>query len=292
MTKNILIILLYFFVISCTTKTKVYNYQSGTDFHMHIHSPPKVKDDMEFTADRALMAAESIELSRVVVVSNAYYKNVTEAEAVKENNFVAQEASKHKEKVAGACAVNPAKPWAAREIMRCNALGFKILKLHFLSSGLDLRRKNDFETASKAIAAAEQFKYTVLVHANYPKTSRGNEAHKLVALINKFPNTRWIIGHMLGREYELLKQISHTNYFAEVSVAPIWMKTPETQDQMLRLMRDVGMEKFIFGSDWPVIHPAEMKKALKKLKLTTYELYQVEFLNASQFDDLFTTNPI
>ena len=57
-----------FFIImmmGCSTinqqSTKNENpHLEGTDFHMHIHSPPKEYDDLQFNGERALFAADSI----------------------------------------------------------------------------------------------------------------------------------------------------------------------------------------------------------------------------------------
>jgi len=55
-------------------------------------------------------------------------------------------------------------------------------------------------------------------------------------------------------------------------------------------MRSVGIEKFIFGSDWPVIHPAETLKAFKMLPLTDNEKNAILFSNAEKLNDLFGQN--
>jgi hypothetical protein len=55
---------------------------------MHIHSPPKVHDDLEFNAGRALLAADSVGISRALLLSNAYSVSSTKAYTVKENDFV------------------------------------------------------------------------------------------------------------------------------------------------------------------------------------------------------------
>ena len=95
------------FCISCSTlqNKSVINDHQATDFHMHIHSPAEDQDDVQYTADRALFAADSIGLKRALVLSNAYSQTVTLDKAVKENNYVSSEVQKNKSRIAGACAV-------------------------------------------------------------------------------------------------------------------------------------------------------------------------------------------
>jgi predicted TIM-barrel fold metal-dependent hydrolase len=289
--KNILSSVLLVLVGCSTPKSIQSNPENehayGTDFHMHIHSPPKEYDDLQFNAERALFAADSIGLKRALVLSNAYSKNASQKYAETENDFIKSEVSKNKTRLAGACAVNPQNNWAWKEIKRCSSIGLKVLKLHFMASGLDLRKEKDYEIAKAELKNAELFNFTVIVHANYPRATRGNEIDKLKQLIEEFPKIRWIIGHLFGREFEELKGLNHPNYFVEISVVPIWMKTEEQRQKLVQTMRSVGMEKFIFGSDWPVIHPAETLKAFNLLPLTEKEKEMVLFTNASQFNDLF-----
>lgn len=285
-----LVILFLFMSCSVVPKNKT---DFGTDFHMHIHSPPKdYEDDLQFNGERALFAADSVELSRALILSNSYSRNVSEEYAHQENDFVISEAAKHPKKLAGACAVNPLKEWAVREIKRCADRGVKVLKLHFMASGMDLRKEDDYATAKNAIKNAQDNKLSIIVHAHYPRASRPGEIEKLKALIEEFPDTRFVIGHLFGREFELLKTLKHPNFFVEISVVPVWMKTDEQRLELANVMRDVGMEKFIFGSDWPVIHPAETMKAFLQLPLSKSERGMVVFTNAEKLNDLFQVDGV
>ena len=156
-----------------------------------------------------------------------------------------------------------------------------------MASGLDLRKESDYEIAKSALRNAELYHFTVIVHTNYPQSSRPGEIEKLKKLIEEFPNTRWIIGHLFAREFEALESLKHPNYFVEISVVPIWMKTEEQRTNLVRVMRSVGIEHFIFGSDWPVIHPAETLKAFDLLPLNKKEKNDVLYSNAKKLNNLF-----
>lgn len=263
------------------------NRIGGTDFHMHISRPGEVYDDVQFTGDRALLAADSIDLERAVVISKSYSINSTEADAIRENDFVLSEAKKHSPRVAAACAVNPSRDWAEKESARCAGNGGKILKLHLMASGLDLKKNRDYEKVYSFISSISKLNFTILLHANYPKAYRGDEISKVVQLINAFPKVKWIIGHSFGREHSELSAIGHRNFFVEISIVPFWCKTDEERKLYVETIRKVGVEKFIFGSDWPVLHPAEMKKAFEKLPLTDAEKDMILRSNGTKLDGLF-----
>ncbi|MFZ4715679.1 MAG: amidohydrolase family protein [Bacteriovoracaceae bacterium] len=291
MKKNFILSFSFLFFLACSV-TKLPNESSidtkvGTDFHMHIHSPPKEYDDLQFNAERALFAAESIGLNRALVLSKAYSQNVSEMNAQIENNFVQEEALKNKTRLAGACAVNPRMNWAYKEIKRCASMGMKVLKLHFMASGLDLRIPKDYDIAKASIQNAEDSGMTIIVHANYPRKQRGDEIEKLKMLIEEFPKTRWIIGHAFGREFEFLKNLKHPNFVVEISIVPVWTRNNDDRSRFVQTIRDVGIGKFVFGSDWPVFHPAEILKAFLALPLTKEEQGIILFQNASKFNDLF-----
>lgn len=262
------------------------NNVHSTDTHMHIH-PSAEQDDMEFTGERALLATNSIGIQRVIVLSNSYSKMAYKDYARTQNSFVAREAKKNPTKIAGACAVNPLMDWALEEMRRCKHDGLKVLKLHTMASGMDLKKSSDLTELKKVLHLAQELKYTVLIHGNFPKQARGNEAEVLLKTLEEFPKIRFIIGHLMGREFELLKNFTHPNFLVEVSVVPVWTKEKTDQEKLVKTMREVGFKKFVFGSDWPVLHPAEILHALHNLPLKNSELEDVVYHNAQALDDLF-----
>ncbi len=271
-------------LMGCSALQK--NQKMGTDFHMHVHSPDG-QDDVQFTGDRALIAVDSIDFHRALILSNAYSKNVPEAWAIKENDFVISEANKNETRLAPACAVNPSQSWAFKEAERCHKKGVKVLKLHLMASGLDLKINDDYQKVMAFLHSLRKFYFTILIHANYPKATRGNEIGRVIQLINAFPDTRWIIGHAFGREFEELSLLNHNNFFVEISIVPFWTKTDEERARFVKTIRLLGASHFIFGSDWPILHPAEMMKAFRKLPLSEVEKDKILYGNAEKLDDLF-----
>jgi len=270
---------------SCTLITRPEIHPSATDAHMHIHTPGE--DDLQFTGERALFAALTAEQRRAIVLSSSYQPQMTAVHARKENAFVAAEVKKHPARLAGACAVNPMKEWALAELKLCREDGLRVLKLHTMASGLKLRESADLARLQNILTEADRLQMTVLIHGNFPEASRGDEGLQLLRELEKFPKIRFILGHLWGREFRWLEGLKHPNFVVEVSATPIWMKLPESREQLVKTMRKVGMDKFIFGSDWPVFHPSEMVMALKALPLKDEEFKAIMFENARVLDDLF-----
>lgn len=272
-------------IASCTLITRPEIHPSATDAHMHIHTPGE--DDLQFTGERALFAALTAEQRRAIVLSSGYQAQMSAENARKENAFVAAEVKKLPTRLAGACAVNPMKEWALTELQKCSDDGLRILKLHTMASGLKLRDEAHKLKLTEILSAAERLQMTVLIHGNFPEASRGDEGLQLLRELEKFPRIRFILGHLWGREFKWLEGFKHPNFVVEVSATPIWMKLPESREQLVKTMRKVGMKKFIFGSDWPVFHPSEMVMALKALPLKDDEYKAIMFENARALDDLF-----
>ncbi len=278
-------LLILILLASCTLITRPEIHPSATDAHMHIHTPGE--DDLQFTGERALFAALTAEQRRAIVLSSGYQAQMSAENARKENAFVAAEVKKLPTRLAGACAVNPMKEWALTELQKCSDDGLRILKLHTMASGLKLRDETHKLKLTEILSAAERLQMTVLIHGNFPEASRGDEGLQLLSELEKFPRIRFILGHLWGREFKWLEGFKHPNFVVEVSATPIWMKLPESREQLVKTMRKVGMKKFVFGSDWPVFHPSEMVMALKALPLKDDEYKAIMFENARALDDLF-----
>lgn len=278
-------ILILLLLASCTLITRPEIYPYATDAHMHVHTPGE--DDLQFTGERALFAALTAEQRRAIIISSGYQLHMEQKMARTENAFVAAEVKKLPTRLAGACAVNSLKDWAIREMQACRADGLRVLKLHTMASGMRLSEPAHLAKLTAILSEAERLQMTVLIHGNFPQASRGEEGLVLLRELEKFPKVRFILGHLWGREFKWLEGFKHPRFIVEVSATPIWMKLAESREQLVKTMRKVGIEKFVFGSDWPVFHPSEMMMALKALPLTDDEYKAIMFENARAIDDLF-----
>ena len=252
---------------------------------MHIYENIS-NEDMEFDANRALLAADSIGIKRALVLSRAY--DLTDAkEARKINEFVITEARRNPGKLAAACGINPKSDFAIDEIRFCRFQKVRVLKLHTIASGMDLKKDDDKKKLEEVLKEADKYDLTVLIHGNSPSKQRGDEAQELLKILTKFPDLRIIVAHLFGLEFDQLKLIKHPNLFIEISIVPIFMKTSLEKEHLLTTMRFIGLRKFLFGSYWPVIHPAETLKALNDLGLSEKEISLLINDNPKRLNDLF-----
>jgi predicted TIM-barrel fold metal-dependent hydrolase len=253
---------------------------------MHIHENIP-NEDMEFDAKRALLAADSIGIRRALVLSQAYRSGLEAMEARKLNEFVITEAKNNPEKLAPACGINPKSIFVQDELRFCRYQKVRVLKIHTMAAGMDLKREDDRKKLEDVLAEADKYDQTVIIHGNFPVKQRGNEAQELLKILTKFPELRIIVGHLLGREFEQLKLLKHPNLFVDISIVPVFLKTPADKERLVTTMRFFGMRKFLFGSDWPVIHPAETLKGLKDIGLTESEINLIINDNPKRLNDLF-----
>ncbi len=261
--------LILLLIISCSSIDK----SKGTDFHVHVGFPSdNTGDDMTFDASRSLVAIRSIDINRALIISRGYQRHRKKDEVVKENNYVLKMQQEKPDNFIGACGISVTHSWAFEELKRCKAIGFRVIKLHFMSDKVDLLKKN--KNTKKILEFINENKMNVLVHAAYPK-ARSNQSLELLKIINKYSGIHWIIGHLFGRDFKLIAKIEHSNFIVETSVLPLWMKREKDKKILLEFMREIGIKKFVFGSDWPVIHPAEQLKALKGLGLSNSEINKI-----------------
>ncbi len=278
------VLLLFIFLqFSCSTVNK----SKGTDFHIHVGKPPKQQvDDVTFDAKRSLLAIDSIDLSRALIISRGYQKHKTQEEVIAENNYVLDMQKEFPNKFSGACGISVTHLWAQEEVHRCINKGFKVFKFHFMADSLDLTKRSSLKKVYDLLNIISDTKLSILVHAAYPK-SKQTQSLALLELINRYPQITWIIGHFYGRDFKLLSSIKHDNYFVETSVLPLWIKKKSDRETLVNFMRALGLNKFVFGSDWPVIHPAETLKGLKNLGLSKSELNKILYKNPLALDKLF-----
>lgn len=83
------------------------------------------------------------------------------------------------------------------------------------------------------------------------------------------------IGGLLGRMSQ-----SCRDYLLILLWARRWCRTAERAQDFVRVLRVVGTERVLFGSDWPLAHPAESLKAIRSLPLTTEEYERIRWRNA------------
>jgi len=110
----------------------------------------------------------------------------------------------------------------------------------------------------------------VLSHSG---TSRGNvqfaEPQAFDAVAAAVDDLRLVVAHLGGGSWEQVRDLAerHRRIAFDLSEIVAWVGAPNApdDDELVRLIRDVGVERVMFGSDFPWYDPGEMVKAVRTL---------------------------
>jgi uncharacterized protein len=161
---------------------------------------------------------------------------------------------------------------ALAELERLAKLGVKQIKLH--------PNSQEFDVADPAVARVTarcgELGLAVLFDSYNPLDP--GQLGKLLALSMKQPGTKFVLAHMgysQFREtatYALLKKMGMPgNVWFDLSAIVVFYAGSPVQDELVWTMRQIGMDKIVFGSDWPIEAPANAVAAVRTLQLTPEE---------------------
>lgn len=275
------------FLCGCASSPKTQS-PIGTDVHVHIHS--NAVDDLVFDAERFLLALEAANLKRAIVLSQSYARTSNpkcwgkktctyDSKWVREkNDWVIQQAKKYPEQLIAFCGIEiEPKANLSDEVKHCKESGAKGLKIHMQASRkslMDAKIKNKFV---EVVQQAGKLNLILLVHAG---TQVPQEAELVFEVAKENPDTKFILAHMLNRNYELLATNSALNVFTDVSAVLPRLRGKEVE--IVELLRKFGIDRVLFGSDWPVYHPTEMLTVLKSFPFTKEEIEKIVETNADK----------
>lgn len=262
-------------------------------FDAHVHVSQIRMGDMTFDPERAFFALWSAGLSKAGIISGAYdssgnpnCKNGNNLQCIpdrewteKENNFIAETVKKNPDKFFGFAGIDLNASWSDDEIRRCSAIGLKAIKIHTLATNMNLTVRSNYKKVNEAVRLAGELNLKVLLHANFYDTE---ETSKLIEIINDNPKTQIIIGHMLGNEYKRLSEINNPNAYVEISATIVNQYFAKNIDDVALSLRKFGINKVLFASDWPIIHPIETIKVLKQYPFTKEEMEQIMWQNSEK----------
>lgn len=182
------------------------------------------------------------------------------------------------------CSVHPRDGQAAMaELERVARAGAKWLKLHPNTQRFDVGD----EVVADVVRRAGELGMPVLFDAYSPFDPA--QPGKFVELAMACPDSTLILAHAHGPNfaellvYDLLGKYSwwRRSVYVDISaVAPLLADGPYA-DQFTWVLRKVGMDRVLFGSDFPLYDPAEALQAVRSLGFTDTEQAQVLHDNAA-----------
>jgi predicted TIM-barrel fold metal-dependent hydrolase len=183
-----------------------------------------------------------------------------------------------------ACSVHPGDGTAAlQEVDRVAAAGSMWIKLH--------PNTQDFDVADPVVAQvvrrATDHDLPVLFDAYSPWDS--NQPGKFVNLATAMPDSRLILAHAHGPGfpqllfYDILARYPgwRRNVWIDISVTSPMLAGSPFAEQFTWVLRRVGTDRVVFGSDYPVDDPAAAIAAVAELGFTDEEQAAILHDNAA-----------
>lgn len=281
----------FFFLIFSSCSSLSGSPDPAYDLDCHVHVNNNSGGDLKFTPKRSELAYESAGFKRACLLPPTFLKgNNPKCWGTKKclpdrkwvsstHAWLAERLKKETPNSIGFCGIDPSYSWWQEELNHCSRLGFKGLKLHTVGAGFDIKTKSNAKTLSKISAYAGGLGMKVLIHSRF-KTKE--EAKALVQIVKENPSVTFIFAHMLGNHMGLLKNGKVSNAYLEISGAIHWPKTSEEKRKIVETWRAFGIERILFGSDWPVFHPQEALFALQQYPLSKKEVKLILSVNSKE----------
>jgi len=272
---------------------------------------PFSRPDTFYTSAAPLLGGSASRVARAVLVPMGhiyatedfgYLKLDLAAEEARvraENDHVAAEAARFGARATALCSAPVLRPYAMRELARCAqhpAVGG--IKVHIASSGVDLRDASHREAMRRVTAWAAAQKLPLLLHLD-PQRRGHDSSHVerfLDEVIAPFPSLTVIIAHLGGsggygrwtqqvfaaaqRSVQKMNRgPNDAGVFFDVSAVLLERSsegvpatTPADATRLAEDLRRAGLDRVVFGSDWPVFEPELTLSALNRLlNLSTAE---------------------
>lgn len=228
----------------------------------------------------AIDDAAGVTQSALIVIARAGQMDQTRAQ----NDAVIAAAKASNGRFYPVASVHPADGAdALAELDRMAAAGVKVIKLH--------PNTQNFDVSDPAVAAVVQHcgeKGLIVLFDSY-KPWDLSEIGKFLLLAATHPQARLILAHMgfsTFRETVAFAQLRKLGmgqnvYFDLSAIAVVYANSP-VQPELVWTIRKIGVEHFLFGSDWPVDTPAVAEKAVRDLGFTAGEQKLIFHDNAAK----------
>ena len=232
-----------------------------------------------------MMDEEGVDVS---VVFGFPWKNPEYAR--QHNDYIMDQVSKHSRRFRGLCCLDTCYEGAAMEVERCVAGGLSgVGELAFYEAGIVCEIRDSLEPI---MAVCREKDLPVMIHTNepvghnYPGKS-ANTLAQIYDILKRFPDNKVVLAHWGGGIffYGLLKKE------VKEALKNVWVDTaasPFLYDPAIyRYAIDIfGLEKILFGSDYPLIKPSRYIQELTKIGLSHKQMDAICDKNAQALIDV------
>jgi predicted TIM-barrel fold metal-dependent hydrolase len=251
------------------------------DFHLHpslddeeiAKKPDLVIDNIRKQMDRA-----GVQSSALITIA---HKGDIER-TVKENDQIIALAKKSPGRFFPIASVHPDDgELALKELERLAKLGIKVIKLHPNTQRFDVASP----TVNAVTAKCGELSLAILFDSYSPFDC--DEIGKFVKLALSNPKTNIVLAHMGGPKFPELIVFDVLNkypwyqknvWFDLSAVATIYADSPY-KEQLAWTIRKIGVDRMIFGSDYPLYLPSDAVEAVRKLGFNLEEQKAIFYSN-------------
>ena len=284
------------------------------DYHQHLFSPAAAalvagKQESPGIDARSLIALlDSAGIRRALLLSMAYTWGKAsrapvdnEYEHVKaENDWTAQQAAEHPDRLRAFCSLNPLKSYALEELTRCSKDPqlHHGLKLHFGNSDVALDNPVDVAKVRRLFEAANRYRMAIVVHMRPSIDLHRNygaaEARVFLnELLPAVPDVPVQIAHLAGSGGYDATIDSALSVFSDAiarhdsRMKNVWfdaaavVRPAMSKDQLQQIatrIRQIGVERVLYGSDAavsPLTYPQAGWTAFRRLPLSDTEFRSI-----------------
>jgi len=275
------------------------------DYHQHLFSPAITKAPSgvkTVTAPDLIALLDSAGIHGALVLSTAYqFGNPNRppvedeyAQVKAENDWTARQVALYPDRLRAFCGVNPLKDYAIEEIERCANDHFlkSGLKLHFGNSDVDLLNPQHVDQLGRVFQIANQYQMAIVVHMRSSVTRQrpygATQARAfLTEVLPAAGDSPVQIAHLAGAGgYDdpsvdealavfadaIASRAAHL--FFDVSGVAGYGNWAEKSDLIARRIRQLGVDRVLFGSDGfggGNLTPRKAWAAFRKLPLSETE---------------------
>jgi len=200
------------------------------------------------------------------------------------NDYIMDVVARYPDRIKGLCCLDTCSETAAGEVMRCIAGGLSgVGELAFYETGIVCEAR---DSLAPIMAICEEKNLPVMIHTNepvghmYPGKS-ANTLAQIYDIIKRFPDNKIVLAHWGGGVffYGLLKKE------VKEALKNVWLDTAASpflyEPAIYRHAIDiVGVEKILFGTDFPLIKPSRYFKEFEAAALTQAEIDAISGNNA------------
>jgi predicted TIM-barrel fold metal-dependent hydrolase len=255
------------------------------DTHVHVNSRAGQHDDSPEAMERRLAEAGVAQAGLINIARRGLLEQTRES-----NDAIAALVIGSPGRYFGFGSVHPDDGEAAlMELDRMVKVGLRGLKLHPNSQRFDVASPS----VDRVVKRAAALRMVVLFDSYSPFDPA--EIGKFITLAIANPDARIVLAHMGGPRFREILAFAALKYYPQIKlqvwfdlsyVAHIVAGSPSLSDELRHICRQVGVDRVLFASDFPLISPKEAIADVRALGFTPDEERQIFHDNAAA---LFTT---